>query len=126
VERVVIAEVPLVETVGSVAGRREEFRECRLVRSQQGPPEVGVHDAGPVVIAPGQQTGPRRRTHRATVEPTTADALLIDVADPGRLDHGISVTARIAVDEVVGDDEHDVRGSSPPGKSVAVVMSDDR
>ena len=59
--RCVVAQVPLAEDAGSVAGAGEDFSNGDFVGIHEGPAKVRVDHTGPVVVSPGEQAGPRRR-----------------------------------------------------------------
>ena len=111
-ERLPVAEMPLAVERRRVALSAAEFRErqrvlrhaCRRSRPQ------GARDPDPMRIAPGEQRCPRggadRLRHREVrgTQPFTGHRI-----EARRLDARASVAGEIAVAEVVGEDDHDVR-----------------
>ncbi len=112
-------EVPLAERVGAVAALAQHLGERRRLRADRAPGvveagvEVGeIAHADRVVVAPGQQAGPRRRAHRGDVEVGVAQAVRGEAVDRRRADRG-AVAAELREAAVVEDDEHDVRRAFP-------------
>ncbi len=76
------AEVPLADHVGVPAALAEDLREHPVLRRDRAArvrePDRGLGDAGhavPGVVAPGQQTGARRRAERGRVPLRVADTV---------------------------------------------------
>ena len=118
--RGIVAQVPLAEDAGSIAGRGEDFGERDFVGVHQGPAQVGIDDAGAEVVSPGEQTGARRRADGRDIEVLEPDALARELVEMRRLDLGVAVNAQIAEALVVGHDEQDIR---PPSAAAAAWLA---
>ncbi len=108
-----LAEAPLAEESGRVAGVAEEVSDRPLARAQRldvDPVPAGVAaDAHVAHVAAGHEDGARRRAdRRARVEVGEAEALGREAVDARRADELLAVGAHVSVAEVVGDDEDDV------------------
>ena len=55
---IVIAQVPLAEDAGDVTGCTQDFGESDLVGVHHGASQVGIDDAGAVIVAPREQGRP--------------------------------------------------------------------
>ena len=109
-------EVPLARQVGLVAPALEQRRERDLAwpeldgRAFRDP----ALDAGPEGRAAGEHGRPRRRAERrGRVVGREAHPFAREAIEGGRLEGVVAVAAEIAVAEVVGDDEQDVRRPRP-------------
>ena len=112
--RRVVAQVPLAEDAGSIAGAGEHLGQGDFVGVHQRPAQVGVDHAGAIVVAAGQQAGSRRRTDRRDIEVLEPDALPGERVEVRRLDLGVAVNTQVAEALIVGDDHQDVRPPRAP------------
>ena len=117
-QRVVVAEVPLAEQAGPVAGRGEQLRQRGHVRPHHRPAGGRVHDPGAVVVKAGQQARPRGRADRRDVEVLQPHRLFGEGVEVRRPDDRVAVGTEVAEPLVVGDHEQDVgavrgRGGGP-------------
>ena len=106
--RVGVAQVPLAEDAGGVAGVPELLGDGDLLRLHHRPADVGVDGAGAVVVAARHQRGARRRADRADVEALDLSALRRQGVEVRRPEDRVAGEAEVAVALVVGHDEHDV------------------
>ena len=103
--RIRVAEVPLAEDPGPVAGAFEDLCQGHLLGLHHGPPDEGVDGAGAVVVPAGHERGPRRGTDRADVELRHPRAAARHGVEVWRADDGVAVHAQVAEALVVGHDE---------------------
>ena len=111
----VLGQVPLAHHEGGVAGSAVRLgrggdvgRELHRVAGEPGIAVRDVAHAGPMRVHAGQQRRPRRRAHRRRVvvgepQPALGEGIQVRRGDLG------AVAAEVAVAEVVGEDDHDVR-----------------
>ena len=110
---VVVAQAPLADTGGGIAGRLEEFGHGHAIGFE---PLALPHRGGVTDVQARHQREPRRGAHgRASVMLREADALGSQAVEAGRLQALLAVAAEVAVAEVVGQDEDDVRFACGPG-----------
>jgi len=103
-----VAEVPLAEVPGPVAGLLERVGERPLVFPEQRPPSNSMPDAGAVAVMAGEQPRARRRACGAHVEVSEPHALGMQLVEVRRLDPFIPVRPDLTVALVVGEDENHV------------------
>ena len=102
------AVVPLAEGRGGVARVVEDPGDRRFVQVEPlSAPGSGV-DAGPRVVAAGQEFRARRRADRADEEPSEGGALSRQRVDVRRADVDVAVEAQVSPALVVGQKEDDV------------------
>ena len=107
-ERVVVSQMPLSEDPRSVTRFMEGLGQGDLVRVHHGASDVGVHDAGPVVVAAGHEAGPGGGADGGDVEPGQFHALRgqpVQVWGPQDI---VPMASQLCPTLVVGDDEDDV------------------
>ena len=105
---VAVAQVPLAEVPGGVAGAPEEIGHRRQFPAHHRTP---LTDGGAAVahrVDARQQLAACRRAHRRHVEVREAHALGVQPVHVRRLQHGIAVSGKITVALVIGHDEDDV------------------
>ena len=111
------AEVPLADHAGGVAALLEVVRQHALVERRaetflgRSGDAAGVElVAEALLVAPGHETGARRTAHRrGDVALGEARSALGDGVDVRRPRGGAAVGADVAVPEVVGEDDDQVR-----------------
>ena len=108
-ERLAVAQVPLAEVAGAVAGVAQRVRQRPLVLPQQRTAADGVPDAGAVAVVAGQQAGAGRRAGGADVKVREAHPVGMVAVDVGGADHVVAVATQVAVALIVSQDEDDVR-----------------
>ncbi len=115
-------QVPLADRGGAVPLRPQDLgQRPRLGRDLAGVPgeverEVGQHaHPHPVMIAAGQQAGPRGGAHRGRVEVGEPQAPLGETVEIRRVEVG-AVAPELREPEVVEHDHHDVRRPAPVGR----------
>ena len=103
-----VAEVPLAEVPGAVAGPGKRVSEGPLVGAQQRAAADGVPDAGAVAEMAGEQAGAGGGAGGADVVVGEAYRVPVEAVEAGRADRAVAVAAEVAVPLVVGEDEDDV------------------
>lgn len=102
--------MPFADLHGGISSRLEHLRNRDLVRVQAvlrtRPRIEGV--ANPGMVTPRHQLRPGWPTKGRGIEAGKADALRRHLVDVGRLDVRRSVTTKVAVALVIGEDEDDV------------------
>ncbi len=106
---VVVAQVPLAEQSGAVAGLGENLGHRWKVAAQIRAAAADVHRAVAQRIDPGHQLTARRRAHRGCVEIREANALRVQPIHVRGLEHGVAVHGEIPVALIVNHHDHDVR-----------------
>ncbi len=113
-------QAPFAAQTRGIAGRFQHRGHGRVVRLQFifiVPPHAAV--AG---VQPGHQRAARWRTHRAAgvelSEPHAAGGQAIDVR---RFDLLLAIAAQIAVAEIIGQEEHDVRMRRGAGRFLRLI-----
>src|SRR5439155_15054795 len=112
--RTLLAETPLADECGRVPGVLQDLGDRPVLRPEGYVPSLrpAAVPADPAVpgVQPGHEGAPRRGADRAAgVALGKADALARQPVDVWRLDLRLPVAAEVAVPEVVGQDEDDVR-----------------
>ena len=122
-----VAEMPLAEHRARVAERLEELGERDLPQRHSGP-RLGVAErAGAHAVASGEQCRARRRAERLDVEVGEPHALLRERVDARRRHAAVAaVDADLAVPEVVGIHDDDVRRRGAAGWRRRALRGDDR
>ena len=103
-----VAEVPLAEDAGGVAGLAEVVGDGGFVGAEKGAAHDGVPGAGAIGEAAGHEGGPCWGAGGGDVVVGEAKGLGVELVEVGSLDDGVSVAGEIAVALVIGDDEDDV------------------
>ena len=107
--RVAVAEVPLAEVTGGVAGGGEEVGHGRQLRAHH---RAALADRGAAVahgVDARHELAARGRAHRGDVEVGEADGSFPERVEVRGLHDGTPVSRDVAIPLVVGDDEDDVR-----------------
>ena len=104
-ERLAVAQVPLAELAGAVAGLAQGVGQGPLVLAQQRAPADGVPHPGAVAEVAGQQAGARGGAGGADVEVGKAHRVAVEAVQVGRADHVVAVAPQVAVALIVGKDE---------------------
>ena len=115
-EGVVVAEVPLAEHPGSVAGLREDVGHRRDLGPQQGATAADVDRAIPRGVHAGQQLSAGWRAHRRHVKVVQAHALASQAVEMRCLEHRVAVGGQFAVSLIVRHHEDDVRRLGERGR----------
>ncbi len=114
-------QVPLADETRRIAGVLQELRQ-RAPRRRKADVEarrrrrrIGLDrtlEPHPLLVAARHEPSPRRRTHRRVgVEVGQPDPFAREPVEVRGLDIRRAVAAKIAIPEIVGHDEHDVRPS---------------
>ena len=103
-----VAEMPFPKNAGGVTGGFQDLSEGGGVESEALAFEDGVGDAVFEFVTAGEERGASGRASGADVEIGEAHALSAESVEVGRLEDGISVSGKIAVALIVGDDEENV------------------
>ncbi len=111
---VLVAQVPLAEDAGGVAGAFEGLGQGEGLQAHPLAFVDGVGDAGAELVPAGHDGAAGRRAGRADVEVLETEGLVVEAVQIRRADHGIAVTAEVTVALVVGEDQDDV--GSPAGE----------
>ena len=103
-----VAEVPLAEDAGPIAGLLQLLRQGGRTESHAFTLQDGVGDAVLELMASGQQSAARRGAGRRDLEVGEADALAAELVQVRGLEDRVTVGSDIAVTLVIGEDEKDV------------------
>ena len=123
--------MPLARREGLVAVRTQHLRQVRRLAGHESPRVGKAVDhlrhpphADAVMVAPGEQAGPRRRAERGDVKVGVAQAIGGEAVEGGGLDVG-AVAAEVRIAHIVQDDHDDVGTSAQGegGESQAMVES---
>ena len=110
-ERLAVAQVPLAELAGAVAGLAQGVGQGPLVLAQQRAPADGVPHPGAVAEVAGQQAGAGGRAGGADVEVGKAHRVAVEAVQVGGVDGIIAVAPQVAVALIVGEYENEVRSA---------------
>ena len=111
-----VAQMPLAENAGGVAGGLEHLRQRGGLQREPLALEDRVGDAVLELVPAGHQRAARRRARGADMEVREPHALGMQLVEVGRLEHGIAMRGDVAVALVVGEDEDDVGPFASDGR----------
>ena len=113
-----VAYSPFAETAGAVAGGLQDVADGSVLRSEQ--PGTVAADPRMAGMTAGQQDATRGRADCGTgVMASEPDAFVRQAVQMGRAERFLTVTAEVAVTEIVGQDIDDVGtgfGGGEPGE----------
>ena len=111
-EGIVLAEMPLPENAGFVAGLTEIAGQGLFVSRQVGPPAPGIPHPGAKLVAPCQDLGAGRRAKGRGVKAPQPDALGLEPVQVRRLENRMPHGRQIPESLVIGYNEDNVRTRS--------------
>src|SRR5262245_14394141 len=89
----------------------------------QRPADKGIDNAGAIVVAPREQTGPCQRADGTDVKARQIDALRREAIEIWRLDDLVAMTAEVAVALIVGNDDDHI---GPPHRLGSTDLTNDK